>query len=414
VRHCVLFLLVLAMGCGSKSPLRIPQPARDGGMDDGGPDAGPDAGVIDHCVELPYREPPREVSIAFSAQILSADIYFLVDVTGSMGEEIDQIRVLLREDIVPGLAAEIPDVRFSVGHFADFPLPELNYGEATDELFRLLQTSTDDIEDVQRAVNLIPLQGGRDGPEALIEGIYLSASGEGIGEYAPASSCPRNTVGYPCFRPQGSRIFLAFTDAPTHNGPGDRDAYEGIRPEPHSYQEAVGALREIGARVLGLYSGGDGGFGFSDLQNLARDTGAVRPDGEPIVFDIGRDGRFLSASVVEAVRTLVEEVPIDVDVLIEDVEGDPIDATQFVVQVIADRAEPPEGAINLGDRFGDVRPGTRVFFRIVLANELLPQTDEPQSFYLRVVLRGDGITRLEETIVQIVVPGIGGGFVCSR
>lgn len=409
-------LLALVAGCGSKSQLLIPRFRGDAGPDasDAGFDGGPDAGMADECIELPFREPPRELPVAFSAQILSADIYFLVDVTGSMGEEIDQIRILLREEIVPGLAAEIPDVRFSVGHFADFPLPELNYGEADDQLFRLLQASTSDIEAVQRAVNLIPLQGGRDGPEAMVEALYLSASGEGIGRFAPASSCPSGTVGYPCFRPEGSRIFLTFTDAPSHNGPGDRDPYERVSPEPHHYDEAVRALQDIGARVLGLYSGGDGGFGLTDLQSLARDTGAVRLDGQPIVFNIGRDGRFLSSSVVEAVRTLVEEVPLDVDVLIEDAEGDDVDATQFVVEVIADHAEPASGAINLGDRFGDVRPGTVVFFRIILANELIPQTDEPQSFYLRIVLRGDGITRLEETTVQIVVPAIGGGFICPR
>jgi hypothetical protein len=50
-----------------------------------------------------------------------------------------------------------------------------------------------------------------------------------------------------------------------------------------------------------------------------------------------------------------------------------------------------------------------VFFRILLLNELIPQTDEPQSFLMRVVLRGDGVTRLQETLLQIVVPAIGGG-----
>lgn len=417
-RPILLALLALVAGCGSKSGLTVPDPQGDGGSFDAGVDAGADAGtdagmdggpMPDECIELPFLEPPRELEISFRAQILSADVFFLVDVTGSMGEEIEQIRIQLRERIIPGLAAAIPDVRFGVGHFADFPLPELNYGESTDELFRLLSRSTGNIGQVQSAVDRLPLQGGRDGPEALVEGLFLTATGDGMGRFAPPASCPADTVGYPCFRAQGSRIVLAFTDAPTHNGPAGHDAYSGVRPEPHSYEQTANALRMIGAKVLGLYSGGPGGQGMNDLEALARDTGAIRGDGTPVVFDIGRDGRLLSESVVEAVRTLVEEVPFDVDVLIEDVGGDALDATAFVERVIADRADPPSGAVSVGDRFDDVRPGTRVFFRILLLNELIPQTDEPQSFLMRVVLRGDGVTRLQETLLQIVVPAIGGG-----
>ncbi len=412
---------VLLLACGAKSPLRVDQHERDAGtMDaghdagrDAGPDTGPDAGPEpDECIELPFLEPPRELEVSFFAQILSADVFFLVDVTGSMGEEIDQIRARLREEIIPGLVDAIPDVRFGVGHFADFPLPDQNYGEIDDDLFVLLTPETSNVGVVQSAVDRLPLQGGRDGPEAMVEALYLTATGEGLGRFARPATCSGGTVGYPCFRAEGSRIILAFTDAPTHNGPGGHDAYSGIAPPPHSYEVTANALRMIGAKVLGLYSGGPAGGGESDLVALARDTGAIRGDGTPIVFDIGRAGSSLGPAVVEAVRSLVEEVPIDVDVLLEDVEGDDFDAVSFVRGVVADRSEPPDGATNLGDRFVDVRPGTRVFFRIILANELIPQTDEAQSFLMRVVLRGDGVTRLSETLLQILVPPVGGGVVC--
>ncbi len=422
-RAIIAAVLVAALaGCGSKSPLYVPHYEADGGTDggrdagrDGGRDAGTDAGPEpDECIALPYLEPPRELEISFFAQILSADVFFLVDVTGSMGEEIDQIRSRLREEIIPGLASAIPDVRFGVGHFADFPLPTLNYGEEDDDLFVLLTPQTSNVTLVQNAVDRLPLQGGRDGPEALVEALYLTATGEGMGRFVRPATCPADTVGYPCFRGVGSRIILAFTDAPSHNGPGGHDAYSGISPPPHTYEVTANALRMIGAKVLGLYSGGPGGGGEADLVALARDTGAIRGDGTPIVFDIGRAGSSLGPAVVEAVRSLVEEVPIDVDVVLEDVEGDSFDALSFVRGVVADRAEPPDGATILGDRFVDVRPGTRVFFRILLANDLIPQTDEAQSFLMRVILRGDGVTHLQETLLQVIVPPIGGGMVCPR
>lgn len=411
-------IAVLGLGaCGSKSPLTIPDPVRfdggvDAGRDAGPPDTGVDGGPpIDECVELPFREPPREVRIRFLSQIQSADIFFLVDVTGSMGEEINQIRNRLRDEIVPGLAEQIPDARFSVGHFADFNEPEHNYGEPDDDLFVLLQPSTSSVSAVQSAVERLPLQGGRDGPEAMVEALYLAASGEGFPGYVPPRSCPPDTIGYPCFRTLGTRIVLAFSDAPTHNGPGGHDPYRAgtITPPPHTYEMAVNALRGIGAKVLGLYSGGEGGIGRDDLEALARDTGAVRPDGTPVVLDIQRDGRLLGASVVEAVRTLVDEVPIDVDVVLEDYPADEVDATRFLDRVVALSARPTDGAVNLGDRFADVAPGTELTFQILLHNEIIPQREVPTSFLLWVVLRGDGVTRLQETLVQILVPAIGGG-----
>lgn len=420
-------LLALALAaCGSKSPLYVPDPAEDaavfdGGMDagiDAGPDSGRDAGtdggpIPDECIELPFMDPPSELRVSFTARILTADVFFLVDVTGSMGEEIDQIRERLRDEIIPGLAAEIPDVRFGVGHFADFP--EGDYGSEGDQVFRLLQAETLEIGRVQSAVDRLPLQGGLDFPESMTEALYLTATGEQMGRFVPAASCPAGTLGYPCFRADGSRIILAFTDAPTHNGPGGREAYEGIRPRPHTYEETVNELRAIGAKVLGLHSGDpefDAG-GREDLEAFARDTGAVREDGTPVVLDIGRDGSLLSSSAVEAVRTLVDEVPIgDVSVLIEDYDGDDMDVTAFVDRVVALSSTPSDGAVNLGDSFADVRPGTRLVFQILLRNDEIPQTDEPQSFLMNVVLRGDGVTRLQETLVQIVVPAIGGGTVC--
>lgn len=403
------------LACGSKTQLLVPSPSLrgDAGPPDAGPprqrDAGTDAGPLaDECIELPYRAPPSELDASFTARIQSADIHFLVDVTGSMSDEIARIRDELRNEIVPGLAAEIPEVRFSVAHFADFALPDLNYGDPGDELYRLLLSSSDDVAAVQHAVDTLPLQGGRDGPEALVEALYLSGTGAGFGRFVPPATCPADTVGYPCFQAEGSRIFLVFTDAPTHNGPGGHDAYRGVRPEPHEYDVTVAALRMIGAKVLGLYSGDLGGTGESDLVALARDTGAVREDGSPIVFEIGTAGELLGTSVVEAVRALVEEVPIDVDVVLEDAPGDALDATSFVERVLADHAEPASGAVVMGDRFAGVRPGTRVFFRIVLANERIEETDAPQSFLIRVVLRGDGATRLSETLVRIVVPALSG------
>jgi len=429
----------LLPSCGAKSGLRVPTfvaeldaavpPRPDAGIDarvfppdawappdvhfdlpDTGPDAfAQDAGPTppDICIELPPSEPPREITVSFLSQIVSAEVYFLIDVTGSMGEEIEQIRARLRDTIIPGIVREIPDVRFSVGRYADFP--ESFYGDPMDDVFRLEQASTRDVAAIETALDRITLMGGGDLAECTTEALYLSATGEGAGRYVPPAACPAGAVGYPCFSPRGSRIFLLFTDAPFHNGPGREELYGMDLPFPaHTYAQAVTELNAIGARVLGLYSGVPFDTGYQHLVRVARDTGAVRADGSSIVFDIGLAGSSLGADVVEGIRSLVDEVPIDIDTLVEDGPGDAVDATMFVTGVRAVSADPAGGATLLPDRFVNVQPGTRVTFSIQLANTRFERLDVPQVFRLNVVLRGDGVTRLDETLVDIVVPALDG------
>lgn len=401
-------------GCGAKSGLTVP--AYDAGLDaplprpDAPFDVPPDAFVPppDECIELPPREPPEFIDVRFESRVSTADVYFLVDVTGSMGDEIEQIRTTVRDIIIPGIAGEIDNVHFAVGYYADFPVS--GYGAPSDEVFSLLAPSTDDAGAVQDAVDRLMLQSGGDGPESTVEALYLSATGMALGRFVPPRRCPDGTtVGYPCFRTEGSRIFLVFTDAAFHNGPFGAWPYDdSVTPRPHTYDETIGALRGIGGKVLGLYSGAGDPEGFAHLEALARDTGAVRTDGSPIVFDIGSDGRALGESVIEAVRTLVDEVPIDIDTIIEDGEGDDFDAVMFVDRVEARSAVPASGATRREDRFDNVLPGTEVTFRVYLLNEMIERTDEAQRYRLRIVLRGDGVTRLKTTTVEVVIPSLDG------
>ena len=417
-----LVSLVLASpmlaACGSKTGLY--EPRFDAGPDaPPPPDAGPPIDAFmpdggppppDRCIELIPDEPPKTVEVSFLSRIQTAEIYFLVDVTGSMGEEIAQIRSGLRDSIVPGIRALIPGVRFSVARYADYPVDP--YGSAggggvpRDDVYRIMQESTTSLDAITVAVNQLDLQSGGDVPEATTEALFISATGMTPDpSIVPPPTCPPDTVGFPCFAPGGSRIFLLFTDAPFHDGPSGAEPYGPDLPFPHAtYSETVTALRGIGAKVLGLYSGPPGEAGWEHLRRVARDTGAVRPGGEPIVFDIGAGGSSLGPDVIEAVRTLVEDVPLDVDALVEDWPGDDLDANEFVVGIRAVSADPPSGATVLPDRFDDVSPGTRVLFSILLANERIPQIEIPQRYRMTVVLRGDTVTRLTETVVDIVIP----------
>jgi len=356
--------------------------------------------VPDICIELPFGV-PHETTLSYVARISSADVLFLVDTTGSMGGEIRQIQTRLESVIIPGLAAEIPDIHLSVASFDDFPVG--GYGGGADRPFRLFQASTPESSLAQAAVRSLSASGGADGPESQVEALYQSATGLGIGTWVPRQvGCAPGTRGYPCFRHGSSPIILLFTDAQFHNGPTGGAAYRGVSPRPHTYAEALGALTAIGARVLGLNSGGS--TAWSDLSAIARDTGAIRADGSPIVFDIGAGGERLDDGVISVVRSLVDEVPIGVvDVLIEEIEG--VGALEFVSSVTAVSAVPAGGAVNRGDHFTNVMPGTEVTFRITFRNDTVMPTREGRIYNARVVLRGDGVTHLSEEIVSIIVPG---------
>ncbi|MCC7541871.1 MAG: VWA domain-containing protein [Deltaproteobacteria bacterium] len=359
-------------------------------------------GRFDLCVEL-ERSGPTSLSVTFVTRITTADVLFLVDTTGSMGTEIANIQQSLRETLIPGIAAAIPNVHFAVASFADFPTEP--YGAALDLPFVLHQPSTDEVFWVQRAVDELPTSNGNDEPESLVEAVYQAATGDGIPGLVPHGPlCPDDGVGYPCFRATGARIFLVFTDAPSHNGPDGASRYRDLREEPHTYDAALAALSAIGAKVIGLNSGSpeDG----AHVTRLARDTGAIDGAGAAIVRDIGFDGDSLDVDVVDAVRALVDDVPIDVELALEDVGGDEIDATALVGAVSLESVVPESGYAGAdGARALDVRPGTRVTFRLELDARALGRDDADRAYHLRVVLVADGTTPLEERVVRIVVPG---------
>jgi len=394
--RAALGLACLVAGCGARSGLLLGGP--DGGVpyEDGGgpPEASPPIcvaldGVGDTTLEIP-----------FTTRIETADVLFLVDATSSMRDEAEEIRQRLKDTLAPGIAAEIRNVRFAVAYVGDFPVDP--FGARADRPFGLLQEVTDDLDDVEIAVDAIPLLEGGDGPEGQVEALYQSATGDGIGEYVAPSNCTSGR-GYPCFRPAASPIILLFTDAAFHNDPDGVNPYRSITPTPHTYDEAVAALLEIGARVIGLNSGG--GFGAQNLTDIARDTGAIGPKG-PLVFDIGFRGEELDEGVVATMRTLANEVPLDVTARSEDVPGDEVNAIVFVKSLRALRAEPPDGVAGFEDvTFRQVRPGTTVVFELVIDETAVPRQAHVREHWLRIVLVGEGSTPLAEQDVIIRLSG---------
>lgn len=411
MRHRVpaFFLLgAFVVGCGAKTGLDVPEQRFDGGLDAGMTDGGMDL----PCVEIPPDGGVITLPLDLEAQLARADVFFLVDNTLSMEQEIGRIRDRLRDTIAPGITESIPDSMIGAATFGDFP--EGMCGQAGDTPFSLVLPVTNDLSRAQAAIDAFGMGGGADRPESQVEALYQTATGEGIGSYVPPSfGCPTGGVGYPCFRPDALSVIVLFTDAPFHNGPGGSEPYSlacTILPSPHTYDDAVRVLNALDARVMGIYSGP--GEGRSDLVAIAQDTDSVRADGTPLVFDIGQRGDGLSQSVVNAIRTLANVIRFDVDTILVDPEpGDGVDPTEFVEAVVPLRASPMENIEGIDPDTGTflgVLAGTRVVFELRLVGGAVVPGPEPQRFLLEIVFRGDGRTRLGSRVVQIVIPGADG------
>ena len=175
--------------------------------------------------ELPYGGPAEIDPLDVSVQVRTADIYFLMDTTGSMGGEIDNLRTGLRSGtfagcsggIIGAIRCTIPDAWFGVGYHDDYPVSP--YGSSVDRVYQNLQDITGNLAATETAVGNLVLHNGNDGPESQTQALWAIATGGGLGPYLSARSCSGTRWGYPCFRAGTIPIVILFTDAPFHNGP---------------------------------------------------------------------------------------------------------------------------------------------------------------------------------------------------
>lgn len=172
-----------AMTSGASGPL----PDSDG---DGVPD------VADECVglgafraasggcygglffyhTLPLGGSPAVDVAPVCITIRPADVYFLMDTTGSMGGEINRLKADLTTGsfisacsggIIGAIRCEIPDAWFGVGFFDDYPYSPHGYA-GVDFVYRNTQDMSPSVAAAQAAVNALALHYGMDGPESNV------------------------------------------------------------------------------------------------------------------------------------------------------------------------------------------------------------------------------------------------------
>ena len=378
----------------------------------------------------PYMAAPDPLrdTLSFATDLRIADVYVLMDTTGSMGGAIASLKSGLSTPVtglIDRVRAVIPDVWFGVGGFDDYQQSPYGYATSGDMAYYHLQDLTSDIPTAQASVNRLTTHYGGDGPEASYPALYAVSSGLGLAgpsgwpssrasAPAPFAACPASaSIGWPCFRNSAVPIVVTITDISSHNGPVGEDTYSftggGSGP---TYAEVVGAATASRIRAIGIAVNGGG---RPHLESMARATGAVDAAGTALVSDWSV-GSPIGDDVVTMIQTLANQTPIDISVVFQDDASDSVDTyASFVDHIEANtvgvpgRCEAVPAVDTNGDGYADtfqgVRPGTPVCFDIIVKqNDTVMPTTSPQVFRANLQVLGDGFTPLDTRDIFFLVP----------
>jgi hypothetical protein len=395
---------------------------------------------------VPHLQPPEPTrdTLQFSTNLQRADVYFMMDNTGSMGGTIANLQAGLTSTVIPAITTGIPEAWFGVGGFDDYPIGSYGNTPATcggfygggprtdtagvqhDQAFFQYQIMTPSSADAQTAVNRYQTNCGNDGPESGVAALFALASRDTLGGYArfPGVSPPVCAAGFrgaACFRPDAVPIVIVMTDVDQHNRPGCGCNYNTSVPgSGPSWAAAIAALRGLNARVVGVNTSGGRPF----LEQLVNETtiasGAPGAAATYVLDAFGGSG--LSATVVDLVRRAAA-VPLDVSAQAVDLAdaGETVDAVTAFVDHLEPNATGAPGLTCTGgfgtsdyagidgdsfaDTFLDVTPGAPVCFDIIpRMNDSVPATLVPQVFRAQINVIGDGFTPLDDRVVYFLVP----------
>jgi hypothetical protein len=235
--------------------------------------------------------------------VRALDVVFVIDVSGSYGDDIATLRTQAGA-IVDALLARGIDVQFGVTAYSDFPVAP--YGGVSDVGFQRLSRLGADRAATLAAIDALVLRFGSDEPESQLEALYQVATGagrdlDGNGVIdAARGDIAAQPVGW---RPGAARVVLFATDASFH----DRDrnpAYPGA-----GFSATVAALNAGGIRVIGLQSGGSVGA-ESDIARLVAATGGS-------AYQLSSN----SAEIAGAIAAGIDDALAELEVSIEKVAG---------------------------------------------------------------------------------------------
>ncbi|MBW2211045.1 MAG: hypothetical protein JRG67_08345 [Deltaproteobacteria bacterium] len=173
------------------------------------------------------------------ADIPQIDVYFLVDATPTLAEEIAVLQAEIL-NIIDDVRANFPDAQFGLGLYREYPLAPLAPAHSQAPYHHILDLTDDEVL-VQTAVSTLNTVSNATPASAATQALFTVASGLGLGDMVPnRGSCPNAPeadVGYPCFRADALHVVMNITDAEVTNGPRGFGTQYGDPP----FEVGVGA-----------------------------------------------------------------------------------------------------------------------------------------------------------------------------
>lgn len=349
-------------------------------------------------------------TVTLGTKIPAADVAFLIDTTGSMGDEIASIRSNF-QTIANTIATVVPDAAFAVAEHKDYPIsPSGSHG---DYPFLLRQQVTTNHQKVLDALSVLTAAGGNDTPECQFEALYQLASGHGfdvdgnlkfdLGDARPFITGPNDafyghvtgtfdpdepgagTRGGAGFRDGAFRLIVEASDADFHD-PDTGWTLANTGTSPAGRSRALTALNSIGAHVIGVASGNPP---VAQMTDVAQQTGAIADkngDGtmEPLVYSVQGDGTGLPGAVTDGIVKMLT-------------------ASQFDVAISAVGDKWHFWAGSQPENIASVHPGQTVTFQVTLVGAI-DSGAKDRVYRFDVELKSTDGTVLDKQPVVVVVP----------
>jgi len=155
------------------------------------------------------------------ADIPQIDVYFLIDATPTLAEEIAALQAEI-QTIIDDVRLTFGDARFGLGLYREYPWDPVAMPHSQSPYHHILDLTDNDVL-VATAVSTLNTVSNLSPNSAATQALYSIASGLGLADTVPnRGSCPEGPdadVGYPCFRPDALHVVMNVTDAAVYNGP---------------------------------------------------------------------------------------------------------------------------------------------------------------------------------------------------
>ena len=386
----------------------------------------------DFVFTVAYMLPPDppDDTLHFRTNIQFADVYFLFDISGSMGGEQDTLAagvstIMANLTCSDSLTACMRDTECGAGQICS---PFTNtciedpgtsscilsawsgagqYGQSAGSGRLMINRVSlqPDAAATRAGIDLIPESGGFEPMFGAAWGVVDPATLPADMSVQDCDAPMMGRIGCPSYRSEAVRIIVAFSDE-------DSDVVAGI-----DVTNTSAVLMAAGVTFIGVWSASATSTARNDMVNLATTSGSVDRTGAPLVFDASSSGLGIDMVVTDAINEIVEGVPLRVTIDAVDMPGDAGDSLQFIDRLQTNTTDMGCSAVatedtdadGFDDAFPAVTPGTPVCWDVIpLQNDTVMPATVPLVFEAQLAVYGDGSPLDSRRVFFLIPPHIEG------